>query len=355
MFCGRGPTMTITNSAPQKILPRDIRRRASSCGTLIIAAGFEKRALKVIESMVQVFPRRVVLVRYAQRFKENEASFDKMAELVSNSTSIVDCAELDFDPRHPDAYLENLKETLTRWRPDSQGEIWVDISAFTMQGICATLAGVREVLSSSAVRTLYTEAEVYFPSKEDVERKGNKYAAMSLEMSGNLIPKRFAGVSSEGSTCLLVFAGYEKHRSIGVVDELNPAKLVLIFGKPPRVDLQWRLEWSRKLHDPIKGTRPTASEVVSTLDPKESLQILSEYYGFLFNDHNIAIAPICSKMQCVATYLFWERYRDVQLVFPLPVTYLPKRFSIGCGSTFEWLIPPQSIMGALTSSPLTDV
>jgi|SRR5580698_4454957 hypothetical protein len=345
--------MRVTNPSPRKLSPRDIRRRAGDCDTLIVAAGFEKRALKVIESMASVLPRRLVLVRYSQRFRENEETFGKMAALASDSAGGVDCAELELDPRFPDAYLGRLRKTLARWRPDAQGEIWVDISAFTMQGICATLAGVREMLGSTAVRTLYTEAETYLPSREDVENKGARNRAMSLEMSGNLIPKQFSGVSSAVSTCLLVFAGYEKHRSIGVVDELNPAKLVLIFGRPPRADLQWRLEWSRKLHEPIRGIRPTASEVVSTLDPRESLRLLSEYYGFLFNDHNIAIAPICSKMQCVATYLFWERYRDVQLVFPLPVTYLPRRFSIGCGATFEWPIPAPSMMGALTSSLLS--
>lgn len=151
-------------------------------------------------------------------------------------------------------------------------------------------------------------------------------------------------------TCLVVFAGYEAHRSLGVVDELNPSKLVLVFGRPDREDLGWRLGWSEEIHGELKKTRPTAKEIVSTLDPMESVRLLSTYYDYLFADHNVAVAPICSKMQCVGCYLFWERFRDVQLVFPLPITYLPKEFSMGVGRTFLFELPRATELAGLVPS-----
>ncbi len=80
--------------------------------------------------------------------------------------------------------------------------------------------------------------------------------------------------------------------------------------------------------------------------------MLNKFYGFMFADHNIAVAPICSKMQGVACYLFWERYRDVQLVFPLPVSYLPRRFSAGVGETYQFALPDAEEMAAVTPSAL---
>ncbi len=259
---------------------------------------------------------------------------------------------VDFDPRRPDEYLQNLKTALLQWRPDVTGEVWTDITALPMQGICATLAAIRGALPGLVAQVLYTEALEYFPTKSEVTKGEAPLASLSQEMSGNLIPKHFGGSSSALSTCLIVFAGYEKHRSIGVVDELNPSRLVLVFGEPARRELKWRLKWSRKLHDGLRDTRPTSSEVASTLDPLESLRLLNSYYGFLFADHNIAVSPICSKMQCVAVYMFWERYRDVQLVFPLPVTYLPYRFSRGHRDTFVFTLPAPSDMAALAPTLL---
>ena len=313
----------------------------ANCEVLVVAAGFEARARRVLELIRGRVPRRVVAVHYPKgAIAQNDGTFEYMGRLLRESGALV--VEMTLDATRPDVYLEELRQVLRRWRPDTVGEVWMDISALPMQGICATLAAVREVMPGVACRVAYTEAQEYYPTEEQVkadERGEGPLVALSKEMSTNLIPKRFGGVSSEVLTCLIVFAGYEDHRSFGVVDELNPSKLVLVYGQPVRGDLEWRLSWSRKIHEELKKARPTADEVVSTLDPMESLVLLNRYYDYLFADHNVAVSPICSKMQCVGCYLFWERFRDVQLVFPLPITYLPKEFSSKYGQTFLFRVP----------------
>ena len=44
----------------------------------------------------------------------------------------------------------------------------------------------------------------------------------------------------------------------------------------------------------------------------------------------------------------------MQIVFPLPVSYLPKRFSEGSVAMFEWLLPTPAQVGDLIVSPLSD-
>jgi hypothetical protein len=336
---------------PLKVAPANLRESVRDCAVLIVAAGFETRARRVLEILESELPQRIILVRYSPALNEDEDNFKRMLRLASERNDAVEIVTIN--PRRPDEYLNVLRAALLRWRPDAAGTVWVDVSALPMQGICSTLAAVRETLPNLGVRVMYTEARKYFPSKaEAAAAEGKPLSAMSQEMATNLIPKHFGGSSSAVSTCLIVFAGYEKHRSFGVVDELNPSKLVLMFGRPGNEQLAWRLSWSQKLHAELVGRCPTATEIVSTLDPIQSIRLLNTYYSFLFADHNIAVAPICSKMQCVASYLFWERYRDVQLVFPLPVTYLPRRFSEGCRDTFQFMLPTITEMSALTPSPL---
>jgi len=339
---------------PKKLSERELRQTASACAVLIVAAGFEARARRVVDLLGENYPTHVLLVRYLNGFKENDRNYSLMLESLSADTrrrrSI---REVELDPLKPDDYFQLVKRVLLGWKPDVVGEIWIDISALPMQGICSTLAAVRECFPGLSVKVLYTEAAVYFPTKTEViGRSEYGPTSISQEMSANLIPKLFGGSSSEVSTCLMLFAGYEKHRSFGVVDELNPSKLVLVYGRPPDQQLTWRFDWSKKLHEPLVDTRPTARETVSTLDPTESLSLLCEYYGFLFADHNIAVSPICSKMECVGCYLFWERYRDVQIAFPLPVTYLPNRFSEGCRRTFQFSLPSPSDVSRLAPAPL---
>lgn len=372
--------MARNSRRPRKVSSETLLAKAGPCSVLIVAAGFETRAHRVLELLTGYPLKRVILVEYPDGIPQNGDNLRLMLSQLASLGEGVSVLRVTLDPRRPDDYLIALAKALQSWRPDVSGEVWLDITALPMQGICATLAAVRGSLPNRAVRVLYTEAAEYFPTKVEVmeatkgvpargqvtndeapkrsaRRSDNATSvaplqALSQEMSGNLIPKTFGGSSTAVSTCLIVFAGYEKHRSIGVVDELNPSRLVLVFGQPARTQLQWRTSWSRKLHEGLQDARPTSSEIVSTLDPLESLRLLNLYYAYLFADHNIAVSPICSKMQCVACYLFWERYRDVQLVFPIPVTYLPYRFSVGHRHTFEFVLPSPSEFTALAPAPL---
>ena len=285
-------------SQPREVNVEALRAAVADCDVLVVAAGFEERARRLLELIGPVIPRRVVAVRYPEgAIAQNDAMLAHFRNTLNETGEGV--VEIVLDARRPDDYVGRLKEVFRRWRPDTRGEVWVDISALPMQGICATLVGVREMLPGTACRVVYTEAEEYYPREEQARDTGERRApgALSKEMSTNLIPKRFSGAASEVLTCLVVFAGYEAHRSLGVVEELNPSKLVLVFGQPDREDRNWRLEWSKRVHGELKRTRPTANEIVSTLNPVETLELLSTYYDYLFADHNLAVAPICSKMQ----------------------------------------------------------
>jgi len=224
---------------------------------------------------------------------------------------------VNFDPRKPDIFRIALSVAMSQWLPGTLGHVFVDISGRPMQGIMMTLAAIRETVPPPDVTVLYAEALAYFPEKATVmparrirsdRSKIPPAAALSEEMSGNLIPKYFSGSSIAFSSCLMLFAGYEQHRSLGVVDELNPAKLVLLYGAPDRDEWSWRTEYSRQLHEPLKGMRPTAEEVLPTLNPWTTIAAL-------------------------------EQYRDVQVVFPLPVRYLPRNYSTGVGRVFSFPLP----------------
>jgi hypothetical protein len=348
--------------SPSVVVDWEQLRAQSESAVLILAAGFEERSRTVLEKVWSPLIPYVFVIRYdSSDVPENEQSLERMRELLRNRRPNQTIVDVALNPKQVVGFFQSITESLMTTPLDAATTIWLDVSGLPMHAICSTLLACRSVYPYNVIKILYTEAEDYFPTQLEFERYSRKRsntpldalpASLSSEMADNLILEPFAGYSlREQSTCLLLFAGYEKHRSVGAVDQINPNKLVLIYGKPARSDLEWRKQMSVALHQSLAIERPTAEESISTLDVHETLDLLRTYYEMLYDNHNICIAPICSKMQTVATYLLWEQYRDVQLVFPLPVKYLAKRFSIRAGRTFEVSLPlPPGLEGLSNTS-----
>lgn len=324
----------------------------ADCDVLIAGAGFEDRATKLLFRgkfsgnaicILVVFDRSIeVNIDLEQRYmKEAHRKFSKDRLLT---------VELPLhDPRLFDASLGAVLASI----PRSHRKFMVDISGLPSHAICTVLRLVRQFRSLEEQSVMYTAAIQYTPSRTEYNRLKNEQPegishlkrAMALEMSQNFIPDSFAGHrTNDGKTALAVFAGYEVHRSAGVIENINPSVLLLLYGRPGDSELGWRLDLSEQLHAGFVRVRRCATERVSTLDVCESLKVLEAYYDRLFDDYDLTITPVCSKMHAVAAYLFWERYKEIQLAFPLPVGYDPKNRPVGIGHTYLLSLPPSRVL-----------
>ena len=176
-----------------------------------------------------------------------------------------------------------------------------------MHVIWSVLAACRRRNLLGEIRVIYTKAREKIIIRREYDNWRRKFPesarlprSLTSEMEGNLIPEMFAGFPLRDSpTCLILQAGFEPHRSQGVVDQLNPNKLLLVYGRPERETLAWRVNMARDLHRPLTTSRPTSEEEVSTLDVGATVRLLTLYYDMLFDNHNIAVAPIGGKLQTV--------------------------------------------------------
>jgi len=242
-------------------------------------------------------------------------------------------------------YLASLPRSVVR--------LGIDISGMPSYAACMALKATRFNRGQHPMTVLYTAARHYNPSYEQYRKLIHTEGAdiellpdtMALEMRETLILDSFSGYRSQNAkTCLAIMAGYEAHRSTGVVDTVNPSLLLLLYGNPGAPDLEWRLDLSRRLHAKFEKGRRTAETVVSTLRFKEALTALDTFYDKLIDDYDLVISPIGSKMQTLATYLFWERYPEVQLNFPLPIGYDPERRPTGIGLSYYVDIQPRQTL-----------
>jgi hypothetical protein len=238
----------------------------------------------------------------------------------------------------------DFEKSLRKLQNIQYGNIVLDISALPNFAICIVVMKIRRVFPTANLTLLYTEAEEYFPQKKDLERierliNKEKTDLLPEYMSGRaaniFIPNMFSGVAlGQYDTCLIVFAGYEPFRTNCVIEAANPNKLVMVYGEPERPDLKWRLQLSRLMHSGIDRQLLKTEEHTSTSQIDDNLELLLDYYKYIFDDHVLCVCPTNSKMQAVASALAWEIYPDIQLAFPVPAEYLPKKFSLKWRDTF---------------------
>ena len=329
---------------------------------LVVAAGFEDRALQMLKTAEFAADACCIILKYRNRLRENEEAFAKYQELAHEKFGLKRTFIIETGLDDIDCFSARLSGLLNDL-PRSLYRSAIDVSGCTAYLICLVIKCLRERFPFGSQKVFYTSAKNYLPTSEEYEGMRAKAGgedikslprSMALEMSRNLVIDEFAGHRSrDARSCLVIFAGYEIHRSSGVIDAVNPALLLLLYGRPGSLGLEWRTELSRQLHRHFENTRRTAIEVVSTLDPLEALALLERYYAFLTDEYDLVISPICSKMNSVAAYLFWERYGEVQLTFPLPIGYDPKNGPTGVDTTYCLdLRPRKALIGLIEQGPI---
>lgn len=308
----------------------DLSQIAIAMDAIILAAGFEDRAFHVLRHGVFQPSAYCILIRYINDISENSATFEKYFNLAQSKFSNENILVVDLNTDAVETFAADIDRVVSKL-PLEVRRIAIDVSGMTSYAVCLCLKSVRSYRALYKQRVIYSSADEYVPSEEEYLSLSDRTAeseisyvpkSMAMEMSENLVLEAFSGHrSGENRACLAIFAGYEVHRSSGAIDAINPSLLLLLYGMPGEKRHSWRTDFSKRLHSKFESTRRCATEEVSTLSPQESLDVLEEYYNYLIDDFDLVIAPICSKMHAVAAYMFWERYGEVQLSFPMPIGY----------------------------------
>ncbi|HBS27001.1 MAG TPA: hypothetical protein DD827_07735 [Gammaproteobacteria bacterium] len=314
----------------------------------IVAAGFEDRSKHILVEGKFAPGCFCILIKFKNDIAINKPT-GQSYELLARKKFGPNYRSIDLEYNEAEQFQIGLKERLLSL-PKSVSKIAIDVSGLPTYAVFAVLNAVREVRPYDTHFVLYTSAISYLPSELEyqtlVENSGSEIdylpKAMALEMDENLNFEPFRGYrTGGGNSCLALFAGYEAHRSTGVIEEINPTMLLLIYGEPPGPEKAWRLDMAQRLHRKFETTRRCAIETVSTLEVEESLDLLENYYEYLIDDYDLTISPVCSKMQSLAAFLFWERYPEVQITFPLPIGYDPERRPTGISTAYYTRLPPR--------------
>lgn len=318
-----------------------------SYGLFIAAGGFEKRALSFIRRVdIRRFNiEQAVLLRYVTQRKANDPNFSRLVTRIGKFTQNIEV--IDVDINIPD---KSLRELVGKIRSISTSiknrSAVIDISGMAHVLICCCLRATDICLLQTSV--VYTEANDYYPRKpkwdvviDAVWKKNFKTMAEYLQTAGLKdiqIPTDFKGNSRPAyQPCLFIMAGYEPNRVHGLIDDYAPHAIVVFYGKSPHKRLYGRQKLSIALHKHLfDGWRYKEIYNLSTLEVEKIVNVLETEYQKLRSEYDVALASQCSKMQTVASYIFWKRHPEIQLVFTTAVRIEPKRYSRGEGCTFQF-------------------
>lgn len=328
-------------------------------GHLICAAGFEDRATAFIITMGQFnFPINVSLVRYLPFAVKNEATNERIQELV-NATGGKKSDYL-FDRENPLEFALAAREIISRIPVDEH--IYLDISAMSK---LLELYLLRELWNEDRrFSIVYAEAAEYGPSKtefDDALRQGAFGQNLLMEFLFNgvyepLIPPEFAGKSALGAPrLLLAFLGYNKRQTIGAASVVPYQLMIPLIGIPEQNEWAWRREAVMKIND--EGLLTSGRKIselplievdriaehfaddefacsVSILDYTKVLATLINLKELHRYSHFLTIAPFGSKLQTLAIFIFSRLNPDVQIVYASPRDFHPQ-YSKGVKNIWE--------------------
>lgn len=338
------------------ILPKMERASAvylADGDVLIHAPGFEDRTLAITDVEVSGKPSAVLLkyepANALNRLNEVRASLSRLG---------VNCTDVDVLPYNrfsPDDFEARL---IARLRAHHASRAVVDVSTMSKLAIMLVLHTCHQL--GLRINVVYTEADHYGPTEEEYHaaRRAGKIHQPSLHVfhgvHGVVRADSLASVAMQGQpTAAIVFMSFNDALTQLLLNTVYPGRLFLINGRPPIhswrekatawVHEQVRREWEDD--NPVLSTDPEIPiRATSTLDYRESVDVLLELYWKLSTNHRVLLAPSGSKMQTVACALVKALHPDIHVEYPSPEGFA-KEYSAGVGprwslelGTFDKLI-----------------
>ena len=309
---------------------------------VIHAPGFEDRTMAVADVTVSGASVAAILLDYRPVNPKNRLLEVRNA-LVAQGVAITDDDVIVYDRFEPGGFEAHLR---TRLLSLGARRVVVDVSTMSKLAIMLVLnvcCGL-EV----AVRVFYAEAHEYGPSEAEFQ-EAKKVGAIhrpTLQVftgvHGVVRVDSLASVAMQGQpTAALVFMSFNDALTQVLLNTVYPGRLFLINSRPPTHS--WREEATAWIHDqvrrewgkdnPVEGTLPT--RVVSTLDYRETVELLLQLYWQLSADHRVLLAPAGSKMQAIGCYLVRALHADIHVEYPSPDGFSAE-YSTGIGR--RWVL-----------------
>ena len=333
----------LTRSLPDIQVLENAISREMEFDLFISAVGFEERTYAAAARLVKhgVKAKRALLLEFDIYYQATERRRDNYESILASLTPGKSFRLINAPLATRDIlFAERMKNAITSVAGPGKPRILFDCTSCPSLILSRCLAVLLELPCELTV--VYSEAAEYYPTKTEWE--SGKLAGQRISVEGPFSGVRFVEKPPllqsddirERPILLVGFPTFNTERTSGVLAELEPAKRIWIFGEPHDLAKNaYRIEMSKEFASPVVMPGDEWS-LVSTFDYKASAETLAGIFARDRNQYRLVVMPHGSKMQTLGVNLFAATHQ-VSMVFAVPQTYDPNRYSQGCSEV--WSIP----------------
>lgn len=331
-----------------EIVPWDRKLCPEGIDLLICCAGFEDRAIAVADDLSTVSLQSSILVQYPTNPTEN-------ASAVSRLRALRDGQLHDDVPYDRGTFLSRIRKAVARWRGQPGIRVVVDLSGMASYVVYRVLDALWEELGTAQLAVYYAEAHDYAPTREDWEAfyKNVPEPSDNLAIAESYEENHFQSVGVDDTyesdvfpginagplaTQVVAFPSFSLHRMKSLLAfaeshyNVRPDDVHWFLGQPPdRVRNGWRFNALSALYN-VGG----AGAAVSTRDYRDTFLRLDNMWSESFTDRHLVLAPLGSKMQHLACFLFLKMHNECGLLLCEPREFIASKYSSGIGPRW-WL------------------
>lgn len=306
------------------------------------ALGFEDRCLSIPELIAKTKRYKcteAIYFEYATNVNDNEVNKPRLLQALQDFSTAVNPMSCD-----EDNFPTNLRTTLSRICNEGRTpSVIFDISVCTSKLLLLALKVLLEF--DLSLRILYSEAEVYHPTREEYESDPEKWTTeegfgLAIGVSAVIPSVEHPGYRRDMlQEVMVVFPTFKPERAKAIIAEIDESlimkpkdRVIWIVGNPHLPEDHWRVDAVREIN---KITASAPSYEVSTFYYEETLKTLERIYQPRDCKYHVTLSPLGSKMQSLGIALFCYMRHDVSIVFATPKEYNARQYSEGYKAVWQ--------------------
>ena len=298
---------------------------------LILAEGFEERSLSFISSSNTNF-NNILLCKY---YPEKKSKYKELQNIIAKLYKYSKINEIVYNRYEPFDFEIKFSEYIEMI--DKFSDIVIDISVMSKYLIMQIICMLSKFKGN--IKIIYTEPVSHAPLKEEYEEnKMSQSNATVLPSSGvhNVIrtPSLTNIIMQRSPILLITFLSFNEELIKALLSEFNPMHLLLINNIS--INNTWKNDALLQIHEIIRKEYTSDNPLdkngklkrnVSTIDYRETFELLASIYKEYYIDYRIILSPTGTKMQALGCALIKLCCPDIHIEYPIPESFYIKGYS----------------------------
>jgi hypothetical protein len=279
----------------------------------ITSASYEERSLELTKALSKTYKASKAIVYIHQEFFPDDAgksteNLKGIQEFLWKCCDVVEVVKGSW--LDPTTQLLQLRSAILQDNKisgrgfPSLGNITIDATTFTRETLMLLVELLRVNLPAPNIRILYVSPKDH-----------GEWLSRGFRSIRNVLG--FPGIQEgRNPTALVVLSGFEPERTLQIIEEHEPKKVLLGIGDPPTSEkFKQRNENDQKI---ILARQ----EVELFKFPANDMDTCAKELDIIFTElkkrYNVIAAPMSTKLSTLAMVLACEKHREVQITYCLP-------------------------------------